>query len=328
MNDFFYRFERSVTESADSIIQLSSNPSIKNHALTWKMNAIPVANTSIYNSDPFLGFIDMVVFTYQMKLYFEKGAGKDLFGDHQEIAIETVNALWEELLKIGRNLVPDNDISEGKRLVIEFAEQHPLNSLYFVRQSTVPLMTKIQTAEKVTFKRLAEDMSQNLDQMRAQLGSYMEVLPKQVRWESEYLINNSLANPELTGRFDSIANLLERSVIMLESSPEIIDNQREAAFQDLRNERIAVLNALSQEREIILDAIKKEREIVLAELSNQINNQREAGFQDLNTMTNQGIENSFNRMENIIDKLFWRTVVMVSVLIVLIMVGMIVYKKL
>ena len=327
MNDFFYRFERTITESADSIIRLSSNPSVDKEALTWKMNAIPIANNAIYNSEAFLGYIDMAVFTYQLKLYFEEGAGKDLFGEHQEIAIRTVDSLWEDLLDIGRNMVPDNDISEGTRLVTDFAEEHPLTSSYFVRQSTVPLMTKIQNVEKVTFKRLAEDMSQNLDQMRSQLGSYMEVLPKQVRWESEYLINNSLANAELTGRFDSIADLLERTVIFMETSPELMDSQREAAFNDISSERIATIQALSAEREIILEEIKKEREIILNELSEQITSQREAGFQNLNDYTDHSLETTFTRMEDLIDKIFWRTVIGISILLVLIFIGLIVYKK-
>ena len=327
MSDFFYRFERTITESADSIMKLSSDPAVNKEALMWKMNAIPVANTAIYNNDAFLGYIDMAVFTYQLKLYFEEGAGKDLFGEHQDIAIRAVDSLWEELLNIGRNLVPDNDISDGTRIVTNFAEQHPLSSSYFVRQSTIPLMTKIQNAEKVTFKRLAADMSQNLDQMRSQLGSYMEVLPKQVRWESEYLINNSLANPELTSRFDSIADLLERTVIFMETSPGIIDNQRESAFQDIRNERLAILQNLRTEREIILEEIRKERATVLAELSEQLTTQREASFQNLNDFTNQSLEKTFNKTEDIIDKIFWRTIVGISILLVLIFIGLIVYKK-
>ncbi|QYA25585.1 hypothetical protein G3I01_08695 [Gramella sp. MT6] len=327
MNDFFYRFERSIIESADNIIKASQDPAVDREALVWKMNSIPVANTAIYNSDPFLGYIDIAVFTYQMKLYFEKGAGKDLFGEQQDIAISTVNSLWEDLLDIGRNLVPDNDISEGARIVTDFAEKHPLTSSYFVRQSTIPVMTKIQNAEKVTFKRLAEDMSQGLDKMRAQLGSYMEVLPKQVRWESEFLIDNALTNAELNSRFDSISNLLERTVLVLESSPDLIDNQREAAFKDISGERIAVLQALSMEREIILEEIKKERAIVLAEISEQISTQREASFKDLNALTNQSIDATFDRTEDIIDKLFWRTVILISILFVLIFIGLILYKK-
>lgn len=327
MNDFFYRFARTVTESADSIISHSSDKSVANEALVWKMNAIPVANTAIYNSDAFLGFIDMAVFTYQMKLYFETGAGKDLFGDQQHIALQAIDLLWEDLLNIGRNLVSDNDITEGTRMVTEFAEQHPITSSYFVRQSTIPLMTKIQTIEKVTFKTLAVDMAQSIDELRSQVSSYMEILPKQARWEAEFLLNNALNDPELTNRFDSLTRLMERTVLFIESSPELIESQRKDAFVDIRGERLAVLQALRQEREIILEEIKNERAIVIAQLTEQLNIQREASFRDLTVLTNQSIEKTFTHMEDIVDKLFWRTVVLISILIALMFIGIIVYKK-
>ncbi|MFD2892770.1 hypothetical protein ACFS5J_12180 [Flavobacterium chuncheonense] len=326
-NDFFYKFERTITESADSIIKLSTNPLIDKEALIWKMNAIPIANVAIYNSDAFLGYIDVSVFTYQMKLYFENGAGKNLFGDHQMIAIHALNILWEDLLNIGRNLVPDNDISEGTKIVTDFAQQHPLKSSYFVRQSTIPLMTKIQNVEKVTFKKIAVDMSQNLDEMRTQISSYMVMMPKQVHWETELLLNNTLTNPNLTNRFDSLADLTERMVAVMESTPEFIENQRIASFQDIRGEREAVLQAISQERALVLDEIKKERTIVLEELNKQLTFQREATFQDLTTLSHQSIELVSNKMENMIDKLYWRTVYMIAILLVLLFIGFIIFKK-
>lgn len=327
MNDFFYKFERTLTESADSIMLISSDPSIDREALIWKMNAIPVANTAIYNSDPFLGFIDIAVFTYQMKMYFESGAGKDLFGDQKVIAIHALDILWEDLEKIGTNLAPDNDISEGVKSVIEFAEQHPITSSYFVRQSTIPLMTKIQEAEKITFKGLAVDMSQSLDEMRSQISSYMEVLPKQVRWETEYIINNTLNHSDLTKRVDSLFRLLERSVLVLESSSELVDNQRQAAFKDISKERLAITDLIRQERQIILDEIKSERAIIMDELTKQLNLQREATFQDLSNLTNQSLDLTFYRMESLVDKLYWRTVIMTSLLVVLVFIGLIIYKK-
>ena len=327
MNDFYYRFERSLSESADSIIKVSPDPVVDRNALIWKMNAIPIANNSILNSEAFLGYIDIAVFTYQMKMYLEKGVGKDLFGDQQDIAINTINSLWEDLLVIGRNLVPDNDISEGTRIVTEFAEEHPLTSSYFVRQSTVPLMTRIQNAEKVTFKGLAQDMSQSLDQMRAQLGSYIEILPKQMRWESEDMLTNAMTNAEMVNRFDSVTNLMERTVLVLESSSDLIDSQRKAAFNDIRGERIAIINALRQEREIILEEIKNERAIILAELSEQINTQRQASFEDLRVLTNNSIDSSFDRTEQIIDKLFWRSLILILVLGVFIIIGVLIFKK-
>lgn len=327
MNDFFYKFSRTITESADHIIQASPSPVIDKEALIWKMNAIPIANNSIFNSDPFLGYVDVAVFTYQMKLYFQQGAGKELFGEYQPVAIQALDKLWEELLKIGRNLVPDNDISAGAKVVIDFAEQNPITSSYFIRQSTIPLMTKIQKAEKVTLKRLAIGMAESMEGLRSQISSYVQILPKQASWEAEYLLNNALTNPELSSRFDSIERLLERSVVLLESSPELVDGQREAAFSDIRAERIAIIQALRQEREIILNTIKNEREIVLALLTEQLTVQRQATFQELTTLTNQSLEFSFGNMNQMVDKLFWRSVILISILGIFILIAIILYKK-
>lgn len=120
---------------------------------------------------------------------------------------------------------------------------------------------------------------------------------------------------------------MERTVLFIESSPELIESQRKDAFVDIRGERLAVLQALRQEREIILEEIKNERAIVIAQLTEQLNIQREASFRDLTVLTNQSIEKTFTHMEDIVDKLFWRTVVLISILIALMFIGIIVYKK-
>lgn len=328
MDDFFDRFARTITESADSIISLSRDYNIDKEALFWKMNAIPVAQSAIYSRDPFAAFVDMAVFNYQMKIYYEKGTGKDLFGEFQDIAVRASDSLYKDLMEIARNLVPDRDISAGIKMIEDFAEQNPINSSYFIRRSTIPLMSNIQKAEKVSFKSLAEGMAQSLDELSTRINAYTEILPKQVRWQAEYLLNNALTNPELTGRLDSLTYLLERSVLVVESTPELIDDQRSTLMQELRAERIAVLQAIKQERIAVLDEIRKERAIVMQLLSDEITLQREASFQELNSLTGQSIDLSFNNLENIVDTIFWRTVVLLFILLVVIVIGIIIYKRL
>lgn len=328
MDDFFDRFARTITESADSIISLSKDYTIDKEALFWKMNAIPVAQSAIYSRDPFAALVDVAVFTYQMKLYYTKGTGKELFGEFQGIAVRASDSLYKDLMEIARNLDPDRNISAGIKMIEDFAEQNPINSSYFIRRSTIPLMTRIQKVEKVSFKSLAEGMSQSLDELSTRVNAYTEILPKQVRWQAEYLLNNALTNPELTGRLDSLTYLLERSVLLVESTPELIDNQRATLMQEVRQERIAVLQAIRQERMTILDEIRKERAIVLQQLSDEITAQRKASFQELNSMTNQGITLSFDNLNEIVDRVFWRTVVLLFVLVVVLIIGVIIYKKL
>lgn len=170
-------------------------------------------------------------------------------------------------------------------------------------------------------------MSQSMDEMRSQISSYMEVLPKQVRWETEYIINNTLNHSDLTKRVDSLFRLLERSVLVLESSSELVDTQRQAAFKDISKERLAITDLIRQERQIILEEIKSERAIIMDELTKQLNMQREATFQDLSNLTNQSLDLTFYRMEDLVDKLYWRTVIMTSLFVVLVFIGLIIYKK-
>jgi len=328
MDDFFDRFARTITESADSIIRLSKDYNIDKEALFWKMNAIPVAQSAIYSRDPFAALVDVAVFTYQMKLYYTKGTGKELFGEFQGIAVRASDSLYKDLLEISRNLDPDRNISAGVKMIEDFAEQHPINSSYFIRRSTIPLMTRIQNVEKVSFKSLAEGMAQSLDELSTRINAYTEILPKQVRWQAEYLLNDALTNPELTGRLDSLTHLLERSVLLVESTPELIDNQRTTLMQEVSQERIAVLQAIRQERMAILDEIRKERALVMQQLSDEITAQREASFQELNSMTNQGITLSFDNLNEIVDTVFWRTVVLLSVFFVVVIIGIIIYKRL
>ena len=328
MDDYFQGFARTVTEAADSIIYFSDDYRIDNQALFWKMNAIPVAQDAIFSKDPFAAFIDVSVFSYQMNLYFEKGAGKEIFGEHQRFAIRASDKLWKELIDIGLYITHQRDISIGIQMVKDFAEQDPITSSYFNRKSTLALMASIQKEEKVKFKTLAEGMAQSLDELSTRINTYTTILPNQIRWQSEYLLNNALENSQLNRRFDTLTNLSTRAVLLIESSPELIDDQRSLLMKELKGELNIVLKAIRHERITILDEIQKEREMVMQQLGNEITKQREASFQELNSLTNQGIKFTFNNLEDIVDTIFWRVLILISILAIITFIGIFFYKKL
>ena len=140
-------------------------------------------------------------------------------------------------------------------------------------------------------------------------------------------MNNALENSQLNRRFDTLTNLSTRAILLLESSPELIDDQRSLLIKELKGELNIILKAIGHERIAFLDEIQKEREIVMQQLGDEITKQREASFQEFNSLTNQGIKLTFNNLEDIIDTIFWRTVILISILLVVIFVGIILYKK-
>ena len=327
MDDFFATFVLTVTQAADSIINASSDYTIDNRALMWKINAIPVAQGSILSRDPFAAFVDMSVFSAQMKHYFESGNGKSLFGEHQEIAIVCSNGLWNELVEIGESIVGDGNFTNGTNLIEDFASKNPIENSYFNRKSTLPLLARIQKEEKVKLKTLAESMAGSIDELTSRMNVYTTLLPIQMRWQAEYLMNNSISQYQLEQKYDSIYGLLDRAIILVESTPAIIDTQRIAVFDDLGRERKIVLDALQQERLALTDLLEKERELVFQNLNDEVSFQREASMASLDQLSGQSIDSSFDQLNKLVDKIFWRSLILLFVFIAAIYIGIILYKR-
>jgi hypothetical protein len=167
-----------------------------------------------------------------------------------------------------------------------------------------------------------------LDELSTRINTYTEILPNQIRWQSEYLLNDILANSQLNDRIDTLTNLLERAVVLIESSPELIDNQTSKVMRDITGERRIVLEAIKQERMAVLEEIRNERAIVLQYLSNEMTIQREAGFKDLNALNNQGIKLTVTNVKDIANLLLWRALLLISILAIVTFIGIFLYKKL
>ena len=327
MDDFFGAFVLTVTHAADSIINASSDYTIDNQALMWKINAIPVAQGSILSRDPFAAYVDIAVFSVQMKQYFESGKGKSLFGEHQEIAVASSNQLWDELVEIGKDIVGDGDFTNGINLIEEFAKKDPIENSYFKRKSTLPLMARIQKVEKVKLKTLAESMASSVDELTNRMNVYTDLLPRQMRWQAEFLLNNSLSQVQLEQKYDSLYVLLDRAIVLVESTPGVLDTQRIAVFNDLRQERRIVLEAIKQERIAVMNLLQKERELVFQSLNEEVSFQREASMESLDQLSGQSIDSSFDQLNELTDKVFWRSLILLVVFIAAAYIGIILYKR-
>jgi hypothetical protein len=82
------RFAGIIEGSADEIIAAADTAEVRREALLWKINGIPVCYNTIFQSDPFISFVDTWAMARQMKDYFETGPGKDALGDLHTIAVE------------------------------------------------------------------------------------------------------------------------------------------------------------------------------------------------------------------------------------------------
>ena len=68
--------------AADSIMKISGDPAIRYAALDWKANAIPAFQRAMYQTDPFVSYVDGWTLIVQMRQYYDTGAGRYRFGPY------------------------------------------------------------------------------------------------------------------------------------------------------------------------------------------------------------------------------------------------------
>jgi dsDNA-binding SOS-regulon protein len=108
---------------------------------------------------------------------------------------------------------------------------------------------------------------------------------------------------------------------MIEMSPELVEYNRNAAFNEvdrqrreslelLVKERKEVVNQLIEERKEIVSVIVKERLTVLEELKSE----REIVLNEIKEISSEIVVQSGQEIERVIDKIFWRAVILIVVL--------------
>ncbi len=183
MDDFFVRFAGEVEEAADHIIQFSPNNEVRQQALLWKLYAIPAAQRATMQRDPFGSLIDGAVLCMQMHDLFSVGNGKNLFSDHQSIVIESSAMLLAEIRKIAQSLSKNRDTNRGEALLRSYANTHPIQSIYFVRENAHYLFEDYVKVEKMGFKKIARELTADMEDLMNRMNVYTENIPKQIRWQ-------------------------------------------------------------------------------------------------------------------------------------------------
>ena len=82
-----------------------TDPSIREAAVRWKINSIPAMQAAVFQLDPLAALADAWGLCAQMERFFATGAGKDLFGDSQRIAVQDSLTLSEEAAALARSVV-------------------------------------------------------------------------------------------------------------------------------------------------------------------------------------------------------------------------------
>src|SRR5689334_2436808 len=262
-------YSSEIENAADKIILESRSPLTRRQALEWKVEAIPILQTSLLRTDPVGAVLDAWAFTWQMKDYMQQPAVKPVWGEFYPVVAQTLDGMQNELEKLIQAAAPSANIDAARERVEAWAKANPIRGgLAGRRSADADLIRKTEQSDLGT-RASIKALEESIGDLTARLDAYNAFLPKQARWQAELLLSDLSRDPQINHAMTNAALLsdaLTRTTGRLDRMPETIEQLRKEALADVESQRLAVQAFLREERVQAMDALSQERIATIADL--------------------------------------------------------------
>ena len=264
------RFAAVIEESADSIKKETRDVQIQRNALLWTMYGIPAVHQAAFHPDPVAGLLDLKTLAIQMYNFFETGHGQHSFGEWQHIALDGLEKYHLALNEAIRAMTISGDITVAQEYVRSWADEYPVEDLYFQRTPFTVLLDSLMYDEKRGLFDATGLIADGMNDLSGRMNIYTEYIPRQARWQVEYL---------LLMESTKIINMVIDSVqFQLNSILDSINIQRIATLYELQKERIALTDFVRSERVAVFDELHVLRDKSITDIRGVVDNLRGIGI--------------------------------------------------
>jgi hypothetical protein len=318
-------FSGIIEEAADSIIVETTDPEVRRVVLRWKINGIPSMQAALFQARPLAALLDAWALTIQTRESVESGPASELSDKSEAIILQALNQMEMELVAIAKLLGPTEVVEELRSDVEAWAAANPIDASLATRNPTTGELARLTADNKVGIRRTVAAANETMGDLATRMDVYTAFLPKQARWQAEYLTAQMVAGEDVGSvlqEFIELSNAIERMTETVNLAPELIAAERAAVLEALQTERIAALESidralvtaleyltrervevfsthLQEERVAIVAAIEKERTIALEALREE----RVAALDQVGVMTEEVVAES---LKGIVDHFFVR----------------------
>jgi hypothetical protein len=294
-----YRYGLAVEQAADSIIMLATDQTTKVNANLWKIYCIPVIRQIYSQSDPFMSGFDGLAFSLQCREYFTIGLGKDRFGPHQQIAINALEGIERRLVEGNRLYFTSENVDSLIAITTRWAENNPLTNHVFERVSIVQELDHLLARHDYSVGSAVGRIADDVDDLSGRLSLLAGQIPREARWQGEYLIAD-LALKDRLMNLDSTMVILRATFAKLE--------------KELRTDGVAVdiarIQPLQENIKAAMEQLSAERAIVMADIEHI----RVAMLADAEIAANRAVSGWLSRTETIVDRILWKIGIFLAVI--------------
>ncbi|MBY6186544.1 chemotaxis protein [Marinobacter hydrocarbonoclasticus] len=308
--DFSHVFYSGVEHATDRMVAMELDAAtqagrpvdilIESRALMWKIGAEQALQRSIFQASPIASMVDTWALTAQMAAFFETGAGADLFGPYQHVAVAASRALATEFENTSRGFLSRSDFNTHQQFIADYVAAHPIIDLSFPRTSAFNAWLAFRGISELeavtTFGTVPEVMSDISDRM----AMMSEQTPKILGWKAQlYALHANINADEIQRTLQEISTTSREFQALMAQSPEMmrtlaVDMNRELSplierLSEVTDDKLA---QLSVEREALVLMVRAERQA----LEEMVARERVAAAADLDHIAQQAVEKAFQQL--------------------------------
>ena len=256
-----------IEASADEIRARADDPAVRDHALRWKMEAVPAYYQTLFQADPLAGAIATLALATQMENYLTEGAARDRFGPLQPVAVQAARKIRADVVDRIRLVARRKDAFDGTQSRIDaWARENPIAGTSLAsRPSIVPFLMKMAESEDRDVFGVVGDIGGSVADIATRLDIYSGYLPKAARWQSEMLGDELVARDEVRlaiSTLESMAKLMKRVDAL--TSTESIDNATAFGLSSVHTELLGSIGAFDRMKADVLAYFTGERQTLSA----------------------------------------------------------------
>jgi hypothetical protein len=318
-------FSGIIEGAADQILQHATTPEERIAALRFKINGVPAFQGALFEPDPVAAAFETAALIAQTQAFLEEGPAAIAPPLVKENILQSLEEMRNRVRSLGDQIGSTPESQERFWTTAEeWAREHPITGSFPGRETTQALFAEYMAAEPSGIFATARRMEETIADLAWRFDVYGEYIAKQVRWQGELMLEESLARdlprralrsvePVQVGVSDLPVDIdVQRDLILAAVRAEralVLDwvrNERLETLDFVRMERQVVAGLVGTERQLVLEALRVERKAILA----QVAEERAAAMQDLSGIVTKALEAS---QRQVIDHLVWRIVQVLAV---------------
>jgi len=151
LNNFEEFAIATVAQARSQLDELQPDFKTRKMSLIHRTRFRQALNTMLERDDPIEAFIETWALSVRITNHFKDGEGKNIFGEHQHIAVTSSEKLQTEIERIGKIFLKNKTYIETQSKINKFAQTNPITGNF---SNTIVFVTKVKPGEQ----RLFEDV--------------------------------------------------------------------------------------------------------------------------------------------------------------------------